>query len=59
MKNPIGCIKNVVQILNIENNKDKALKNLIDNNHAPIDIAAASEIGFVVKATKIFTKWSE
>lgn len=56
MKNPIGCIKNVVQILNIENNKDKALKDLIDNNHALIDIAAASEIGFVVKATKIFTK---
>lgn len=41
MENPISCVENVIGIQNTGNDKDKVLENLIDNEQAPINIAAA------------------
>ena len=59
MENPISCIENVIGIQNTGNDKEKVLENLIDNEQAPINIAAAQKASFVDEATKIFIKWNK
>lgn len=59
MENPVDCVENVVVVQDTGNNKDKALENSIGNEHAPIDVVATPEAGFVDEANEIFTEWSE
>lgn len=54
MENPVSRVENVIGVRNTGNDKDKVLENSIDNEQAPINIAAAQKASFVDEATKIF-----
>lgn len=40
MVDPVSCIENIIENQNTINDKDKALKNFIDDKQASINVAA-------------------
>lgn len=54
MKNPFGCVENIIEDQNTKNDKNKTLENLIDNKYAFINVIATPKTGFVDEVTKIF-----
>lgn len=56
MENPVGQVKNIVEIQNTRNIKDKVLENLVSDKYASIDITILSKSGFIDKAIRIFTE---
>lgn len=56
IKNPVSYSKNAIEIQDTRNDKDKALKNLINDQHALIDVDPTPKTGFVDETTKIFIK---
>lgn len=54
MANLSDRIKDVVEVLDNKNNNNKALENLIDNKHLPINVAATLKTSVIDKTTIIF-----